>query len=292
MVLDASTGPGDRGDLALAPQEPITGDPTLLRDAEGDGHAVGQEHQAALGSKESSGLRQPRARLAPWSGAILADGEVEAGTAQPHPTRVGFHQREDHAVAALTSPGRVELGTAQVDADGVGTGASEGGGQERRAATELDHVEALDVAEEPELRFRLAEQPPPDPPRRPLDFGFGVRELRVHERPQVAVTDKVCWLPVHATIVAHGSPVTSRHRCRPRRAARTGDCRRSPPLGRRAASAADGGCRRVTGPASLAWTTAARHLAGTPRAVPMESPGTARRRAGARAPTRSPGCGR
>src|SRR3954447_6644774 len=117
MVLDASTGPGDRGDLALAPQEPITGDPTLLRDAEGDGHAVGQEHQAALGSKESSGLRQPRARLAPWSGAVLADGEVEAATAQPHPTGVRFHQREEHAGAALTAAGRGELGRAQGDAE-------------------------------------------------------------------------------------------------------------------------------------------------------------------------------
>ena len=181
MVFDASSGPRDAGDVALGAQQPVTGDPTFIGYAEGDRHAVGQEHQSSHRSQESGGLREPDRGLTPGGGAVLADHEVEHATAQWDLAGVGFDQREEQVVVLLTSPGGVELGRAQVDGDRACTSASEARRQERGATAELDDVETPNVTDESELGFGQPEQSPADPVRRPLVVGVGVREPFVHE---------------------------------------------------------------------------------------------------------------
>ena len=68
---------GDACDLALGAQQLVSGDAALVRNAESDGHTVGEKHQAARRTQESGSLGQPSSRIAPWGGAVLADDEVK-----------------------------------------------------------------------------------------------------------------------------------------------------------------------------------------------------------------------
>jgi len=209
VVLDPASGPGNAGDVALGPQKLVTGDTAVFWYAQGDRHAVGQEHQSTPRPEEPGGLGKPHVRLAPRGRAVLTDNEVESSAAQRDVANVGFQQWKHDVVAMLTSARRVKLGGAQVNRDGVCSGARQARRQERGAAAEFDDLKATYVAEEPEVCFGQTKQSPPDSQRRPLVVGSGVGEPLVHERPKLAVPSKIASYLVHAAIVAQTAPVAS-----------------------------------------------------------------------------------
>ena len=78
-----------------------------------------------------------------------------------------------------------------VDPDGTGPAASEPGREVRRAAAELEDVEALDLPQDPELGLGRAEDAPVDRVALPRLPRLRVRVPLVHERPDVPVSPGV-----------------------------------------------------------------------------------------------------
>ena len=84
MVLDPASGPGDACDVALGAQQPVTGDPTFIRYAQGDRHAVGQEHQSARGRRSRAASASQTAGshhgAAPYSLTTRSNMPLRSGT--------------------------------------------------------------------------------------------------------------------------------------------------------------------------------------------------------------------
>ncbi len=115
--------------------------------------------------------------LAPYSDTArskLSDGER-------HVLGARLDERELDPVLRLTAPGRRELGRRDVDAHRPRTAPGEPGRDVGGAAPELDHVEAVDLAECSERRLRHAEDAPGDlrlGPR-PIRLAVGVVGVRL-----------------------------------------------------------------------------------------------------------------
>ena len=170
---------------ACALQQPITGDAALIGDAQGDRHAVGQEDQSTHGSQEPSGLREPDGGVAPRGGAVLADHKVEHAAAERDLTGIGLDQREEHTVASLTSPRRVQLGAAEVHTDRVRAGRERLADKNAVPQPSSTMSRSADVAEESELGLRETEQPPPDAVTSPISSASSAsvnRSLTISQR--------------------------------------------------------------------------------------------------------------
>ena len=114
-----------------------------------------QEDEPTARTEEPVRLRDPAVRVAPEARSVLGDGEVERCVGERHLLGVRLDQRELEPGLLLHPTRRLELRRRDVDADRPRTLPREPGGEVRRPAAELDHVESRDVTEHVERRPRV-----------------------------------------------------------------------------------------------------------------------------------------
>ena len=106
--------------------------------------AVAEEPQPTAGAQEPKRLGDPEVRVAPDARAVLRDREVEALVRKRNVLGARLDQWEVEPELDLAASGGLELGRRHVDADGAGATLRKPGRDVRRAAAELDDVEAID----------------------------------------------------------------------------------------------------------------------------------------------------
>jgi hypothetical protein len=149
------------------------------------------EHQPAAGAEQSGRLGDPALGIAPYAGAILADHQIEAGGRERHVLGVGLDQGECQPEVLLAASRGGKLRPGEVEANRAGPLPGQLGGQVGGATAQLDHVQAGDVAEHAQVVLADTEEPPGELLGRPGPVGVLGGELRVHRRPQGAVSGDV-----------------------------------------------------------------------------------------------------
>ena len=135
-----------------------------LRRGEHEQRRVAEEDQLPVGTEQPSGLRDPSIRVAPDRRAVFADRQIEARIGEWHGLCAGLDQREVQIVLVLERTRGGELVLGDVDADRPSASSGKPRRHVRRATSELDDVETVDVRQEVHLGLRNA----PDAPRRLL----------------------------------------------------------------------------------------------------------------------------
>ena len=130
-----------------------------FRRAQGDQDARGVEHQPPSCPQQPSGFRDPADRVAPQARPALRHGQIEAARRQRDIARVRLDEREEDTGSLLAAPGRLKLGGV-TSTRSAGSPPGQPGGEVRRPAAELDHVQAADVAEHAELLLGHVEDAP------------------------------------------------------------------------------------------------------------------------------------
>ena len=145
------------------------------------------EHQLPAGPQQPGGLGYPAGRVAPQAGAAFGDGQVEAARGQRDICGVSLDEGEGDAEPVLAAPGGLELGRGHVHPGRTGAAAGQPGGEVRRAAAELDGIQAADFTEHAELLLGHVEDAPGDVGGGPGAQGVLIGVFTVPLGPQLPV---------------------------------------------------------------------------------------------------------
>jgi hypothetical protein len=114
--------------------------------AENRERRVAEKDQPSAGAEESCRLRDPAEGISPDRGAVFRDDKVEGRVGQRYRFADRLHEREVEPELLLHLASRRELCRSRVDADRSCATLREPGRNVRRAAAEIEDVEAGYVA--------------------------------------------------------------------------------------------------------------------------------------------------
>src|SRR5436190_1840002 len=136
-------GPFEPVHAEVRPEQPVRGGQVVLvGDREHDHHRVDQEDQLAARAQQPGRLGDPGVRVAPDAGAVLADGQVEAGVGERRPLGIRVEEREPQPEALLQLARGRQLRRRVVQGHRPGAAARQPGRDVAGTAAELNGVEA------------------------------------------------------------------------------------------------------------------------------------------------------
>ena len=118
-----------------------------------------EEDESPSRPKQPRSLGQPARRVAPDARAVLRDGEIERRVGQRNVFSTRLDERELDPGLGHDTACRVELRRRHVDSDRAAAAPCKPGGEVRRSAAELDDVEPVHFAEDPDVVLAHAEHP-------------------------------------------------------------------------------------------------------------------------------------
>ena len=163
-------------------QKPLGGEALLLGYAKRDQDAVREEHEPTARADQPRGLRHPALGIAPHTGPVLAEHQVEGGVAPVARPRRRLRPGESSGRTVADTERRLQLCVRDVEAHRSGTQPWPTRPRSSGAAAQLDHVEPAHVAQDPTSRSGTRNSPQVTSEALPGPHGVLVGEGRVQRR--------------------------------------------------------------------------------------------------------------